>query len=106
MRFANPPGLASFMAKNAGYDKIGGRAVKDATDQELQGMNTVGQAQANALSTLARDEAEAYARDAEVFGIAKEADANLAHSFISGLGQVGRAAVSYTHLTLPTKRIV
>ena len=92
MRFANPPGIASFLQKNAGYDQIGGRAVKDAVDQDLTTMGTMGQAQSNALSTVARDKVANYARDARIFGVAKQADANLFDSIASGVKNLGGAA--------------
>ena len=93
MRFANPPGLASFMAKNAGYDEIGGRAIKDAVDQDLTTMGTMGEAQANALNTIARNEAAEYARDAEAFGMAQQADAQLFGSIAGAVGTIGSAAI-------------
>ena len=93
MRFANPPGLASFMAKNAGYDEIGGRAIKDAVDQDLTTMGTMGEAQANALNTIARNEAAEYARDAEAFGVAKQADAQLFGSIAGAVGTIGGSAI-------------
>jgi hypothetical protein len=93
MRFANPPGLASFMAKNAGYDEIGGRAIKDAVDQDLTTMGTMGEAQANALNTIARNEAAEYARDAEAFGMAQQADAQLFGSIAGAVGTIGGSAI-------------
>ena len=92
MRFANPPGLASFMARNAGYDEIGGRAIKDAVDQDLTTMGTMGEAQANALNTIARNEAAEYMRDARAFGMAEQADAQLFGSIASGVANLGGAA--------------
>ena len=92
MRFANPPGIASFLQKNVGYDQIGGRAVKDAVDQDLTTMGTMGQAQSNALSTVARDKVAEYARDARAFGVAQQADANLFGSIASGVKNLGGAA--------------
>jgi hypothetical protein len=93
MRFANPPGLASFMAKNAGYDEIGGRAIKDAVDQDLATMGTMGEAQANALNTIARNEAARYARDAEAFGVAEQADARLTGAFAGAVGNISGSAI-------------
>lgn len=92
MRFANPPGIAAFMQKNAGYDEIGGRAVKDAVDQDLTTMGTMGQAQSNALATIAQDKAAEYMRDAQAFGMAKQADANMFGSIASGVANLGGAA--------------
>lgn len=93
MRFANPPGLASFMAKNAGYDEIGGRAIKDAVDQDLTAMGTMGEAQANALNTIARNEAAEYMRDAQAFGMAQKADAQLFGSIAGAVGTIGGSAI-------------
>ena len=92
MRFANPPGIASFLQKNVGYDRIGGRAVKDAVDQDLTTMGTMGQAQSNALSTIARDKAAEYARDAQAFGMAQQADAQMFGSIAQGVANLGGAA--------------
>lgn len=97
MRFANPPGLAKFMAKNAGYDEIGGRAIKDAVDQDLTTMGTMGEAQANALSTIAKNEAAEYIRDAEAFGMAEEADARLFGSIAGAVGKIGGSAIKGGH---------
>lgn len=91
MRFANPPGIASFLQKNAGYDQIGGRAVKDAVDQDLTTMGTMGQAQSNALSTIAQDKAAEYMRDAQAFGMAQQADANMFGQIASGVASLGSA---------------
>ena len=92
MRFANPPGIASFLQKNAGYDQIGGRAVKEATDQDLTSMGTMGQAQSNALSTIAKDKAAEYMRDAKAFGMAQEADAQMFGSIANSVASLGGAA--------------
>ena len=92
MRFANPPGIAAFMQKNAGYDKIGGRAIKDAVDQDLETMSTMGQAQSNALSTVAKDKAAEYMRDAQAFGMAKKADAEMFDSITDSFANLGGAA--------------
>ena len=92
MRFANPPGIASFLQKNAGYDQIGGRAVKDAVDQDLTTMGTMGQAQSNALSTITQDKAAEYRRDAEAFGMAQEADAQMFGQIAQGVASLGGAA--------------
>ena len=92
MRFANPPGIASFLQKNAGYDQIGGRAVKDAVAQDLETMGTMGQAQSNALSTIAKDKAAEYARDAKAFGMAQQADAQMFGQIAQGVASLGGAA--------------
>ena len=92
MRFANPPGIASFLQKNAGYDQIGGRAVKDAVAQDLETMGTMGQAQSNALSTIAKDKAAEYARDAQAFGMAQQADAQMFGQIAQGVASLGGAA--------------
>ena len=102
MRFANPPGLASFMAKNAGYDEIGGRAIKDAVDQDLTAMGTMGEAQANALNTIARNEAAEYMRDAQAFGMAQKADAQLFGSIAGAVGTIGGSAIKGGMFNKPT----
>ena len=102
MRFANPPGLASFMAKNAGYDEIGGRAIKDAVDQDLTAMGTMGEAQANALNTIARNEAAEYMRDAQAFGMAQQADAQLFGSIAGAVGTIGGSAIKGGMFNKPT----
>ena len=102
MRFANPPGIASFLQKNAGYDKIGGTAVKDSTKQDLETMGTMGQAQSNALSTIARDKAAEYRRDAQLFGAAQRADANMFGSIAGGVAKLGGAAFERFGTPSPT----
>ena len=102
MRFANPPGLASFMAKNAGYDEIGGRAIKDAVDQDLTTMGTMGEAQANALNTIARNEAAEYMRDAQAFGMAKEADAAFFKDVVGIATILGGSAIKGGLFNKPT----
>ena len=102
MRFANPPGLASFMAKNAGYDEIGGRAIKDAVDQDLTTMGTMGEAQANALNTIARNEAAGYLRDARSFGRAAKADARFFGDAAGAVGIIGGSAIKGGLFNKPT----
>ena len=93
MRFANPPGLASFMAKNAGYDQIGSQGIKESVDTDLTTMGTMGQAQANALNTIAKDKAAEEMRDARAFGMAQQADARLFGSIASAVGTIGSAGI-------------
>ena len=93
MRFANPPGLASFMAKNAGYDQIGSQGIKESAETDLTTMGTMGQAQANALNTIAKDKAAEYMRDAQAFGMAQKADAQLFGSIAGAVGTIGGSAI-------------
>ena len=93
MRFANPPGLASFMAKNAGYDQIGSQGIKESVDTDLTTMGTMGQAQANALNTIAKDKAAEEMRDARAFGMAQQADAQLFGSIAGAVGTIGGSAI-------------
>lgn len=93
MRFANPPGLASFMAKNAGYDQIGSQGIKESAETDLTTMGTMGQAQANALNTIAKDKAAEEYRDAQAFGMAQQADAQLFGSIAGAVGTIGGAAI-------------
>lgn len=72
MRFANPPGIAAFMQDNVGYDEIGGRAIKDAVDQDLTTMGTMGQAQSTGLATIARDRAADLRREAQMYAHQQE----------------------------------
>lgn len=72
MRFANPPGIAAFMQDNVGYDEIGGRAIKDAVDQDLTTMGTMGQAQSTGLATIARDRAADLRREAQMYANQQE----------------------------------
>lgn len=94
MRFANPPGLASFMAKNAGYDQIGSQGIKESAETDLTTMGTMGQAQANALNTIAKDKAAEYMRDARAFGMAQQADAQLFGSIAGAVGTIGGSAIN------------
>ena len=93
MRFANPPGLASFMAKNAGYDQIGSQGIKESAETDLTTMGTMGQAQANAFNTIAKDKAAEYMRDARAFGMAQQADAQLFGSIAGAVGTIGGSAI-------------
>ena len=102
MRFANPPGLASFMAKNAGYDQIGSQGIKESAETDLTTMGTMGQAQANALNTIAKNEAAKEYRDARIFGMAKKADAEFFGSVASAVGTIGGSAIKGGLFNKPT----
>ena len=93
MRFANPPGLASFLQKNVGYDQIGGRAVKDAVDQDLQTMGTMGQAQATGLATIAKDRAADLRREAQMYGAQQANQSAMIGNIAGAVGSLGSLGI-------------
>lgn len=92
MRFANPPGISAFLAKNVGFDEIGGQGIRDHAKNELEAMDAINTAQRTGLATLAKDEAAKHRRKAMAYQAGQQANASTFGAIASGIGSLGSAA--------------
>tara|TARA_R100001224_G_scaffold105630_1_gene79516 strand:- start:469 stop:891 length:423 start_codon:yes stop_codon:yes gene_type:complete len=72
MRFANPPGIANFLAEQADYGSLGNQGLKDETENELAEMNAEKQGMETGLRMLAKDQAADHYRDARQYAAGQQ----------------------------------
>ena len=82
MRFANPPGIANFLADKANYGSLGNQGLRDETENELMEMNSVKQGMETGLRTLAKDKAADHYRDARQFAAGQQRQSSMVNAGI------------------------
>jgi len=93
MRYANPPGLASFMAKNVGYDRLGAQGVRDSVANDLTAMGSIGNAQSTSLAVAAQDKAADLRREAEMYAADQQRGASTFGTIASAVGNLGSMGI-------------
>ena len=82
MRFANPPGIANFLAEQADYGSLGNQGLKDETENELAEMGSIGDSMENSMRVVAKDKAADHYRDAKAYAAGAQRQSQMLSSGI------------------------
>jgi hypothetical protein len=93
MRYANPPGLAAFYAKNVGYDLLGAQGVRDSVANDLAAMGSIAKAQSTGLEVAGKDEAADELRKAGAYAAAQQRGASTFGAITGAVGTLGSAGI-------------